>query len=387
MKRWLTGLFTAFVAVFLWANSTFAADTLPQKQGVITDQAHLFSAQQTQKIEHALAQDHYHFYVLTVAKQQNFSQYCNQVFNAWGMGGNDVLLVIDVGDRQVQLVAEKGTQLDNIIRGREHGSTVADKYRAVTDAYFVPDARQGDFTSAVIQTTNALNRLQPMSRVVLPYILVLLILLVLVVWLIAFYVKRRNRARLAEQLERTKDSLTEILTYCIDTESQLREKLIFVRGDEKTLLQTQLDRIGEKLPRLNEIGSELKASKISLYHVYRLEDEIFEISQYIRSGQTKVDTKASQPPHSDNPSNAQPNQTVIVENGGSSFFEGMLVADVLDSMFDRQDDEDRRMGWNSPMSSDGSDFDDGGSDWGGDVDSGGSDWDGNDDNSGGGSDW
>ncbi|WP_169794276.1 TPM domain-containing protein [Alicyclobacillus shizuokensis] len=106
-----------------------------------------------------MASSKYPIYVLTVSHSNDLSALADQVFQEQGLDGNDALLTIDPNDRQVELVTTRDSELDQIIRSNEPGLTVADKYRAVTDRYFVPYARKGKYADAVIHTIRALDNL------------------------------------------------------------------------------------------------------------------------------------------------------------------------------------------------------------------------------------
>ncbi|WP_169794805.1 TPM domain-containing protein [Alicyclobacillus kakegawensis] len=137
-------------------------DSLRQKVASqqIADNAHLFTDGQVLRIEKALTRSHYLIYILTVPHNSNLSTLANQIFfQEQRMRGVDALLAIDPGDQRVQLVAERGSTLDQMITSNEPGSSVSDKYSEITDQYFVPYARKGDFSEAVIQTIRAIDKL------------------------------------------------------------------------------------------------------------------------------------------------------------------------------------------------------------------------------------
>ncbi|MCL6627654.1 MAG: TPM domain-containing protein, partial [Alicyclobacillus shizuokensis] len=362
------GVLAALTAVLCWVQTAWAAPELPAKEGIVTDDAHLFTSAQVSQLEQRLAADsRYHFYVLTVPHNENFTALADQVFSAWGMGGNDVLIAIDAADRRVEIVAERGSPVDNIIRSREPGATVADKYRALTDHYFVPDARSGNYVAAVEKTAAALSALKPRSQVILPYLIVAAAVVAGILGALITLSRRRRRLQMRKRVDAAERELTDVLSLCIERERRLQDELPFADGERREQLVTERGRIAQALPQLNELRRQLARPGLGVLQVDQIEAEARRLRRYVLGETASADATADRratldpdkplpPPRfardgwGDDEPYERPDRdthrtirsteptTVIVDRSGPSFLETMIGLEMAEAIFD----DDRR---------------------------------------------
>lgn len=155
--------FMAFLFIsLLWMPAVYAAG-IPVQQGLVTDQAGLFSAQEIASLNEAAQRDRYTFHVLTVnsLKGNNAEDYATNVYNSWGLNARDILLLISAGDQQIELNFDNpGLQSSlNTWSRSQGGSSGSGAITGLLDTYFIPYARDGDFAGGVTSLITGLDSL------------------------------------------------------------------------------------------------------------------------------------------------------------------------------------------------------------------------------------
>ncbi|WP_058301241.1 septation ring formation regulator EzrA [Gorillibacterium timonense] len=140
------------------------AAAIPEQQGLVTDTAGLYSEEERVKIEGAAKGDSYTFYVLTVESLEGVeaNEYAQGVYRSWGLSRNDILLLISLGNRRVEMNFNNPTLLTELDQrfGRGNGSI-----SELTTEYFNPSAKQGDYAGATLAVIGEVHRIAEASSV------------------------------------------------------------------------------------------------------------------------------------------------------------------------------------------------------------------------------
>lgn len=140
--------------VMVWAANT------PVKNGTVQDQAGMFREEALASLEQAAQGPLYTFYILTIDSLQGEDpfDYTTRVFNEWGLQNNEILLLISSQDRRIEmnLVSE---ELQRSIRSFYGGGDVGELIGRLTEEYFIPAAKEGDFAQASLNLMNAVHEL------------------------------------------------------------------------------------------------------------------------------------------------------------------------------------------------------------------------------------
>ncbi|UQZ34471.1 hypothetical protein C2I18_13655 [Paenibacillus sp. PK3_47] len=146
----------------LWMPAVYAAG-IPVQQGLVTDQAGLFSAQEIARLNETVQRDRYTFHVLTVdsLRGNNASDYATNVYESWGLTARDILLLISAGDQQIELnFNNPGLQSSlNAWSRSQGGASGSAAITGLLDTYFIPYARDGDFAGGVSSLITGLDSL------------------------------------------------------------------------------------------------------------------------------------------------------------------------------------------------------------------------------------
>lgn len=154
-----------YVALFLmlsllWMPGVYAAG-IPAEQGLITDEAGLFSPQEAASLAETAQQDRYTFHVLTLDSLEGASAagYASEVYTAWRLSARDILLLISSGDQQIELHFDNpGLQAYiNTWSQSQGGSVGSAAITGLLDTYFIPYARNGDFAGGISSLMKQLN--------------------------------------------------------------------------------------------------------------------------------------------------------------------------------------------------------------------------------------
>ncbi|GBF78102.1 hypothetical protein PA598K_06707 [Paenibacillus sp. 598K] len=152
-----------------FARIEVVAASLPDYLGSLQDRAGLFTAEQKAAIKEDLADRQYlRFDVLTIVSLngQDADEYATSIYEHWGLSDRRVLLLISLQDRRatinfhheaLQTILDT-TLADDLDRDGDRSES---KLTEILDAYFIPHAREGDFQTAIAETTKFMDALGP----------------------------------------------------------------------------------------------------------------------------------------------------------------------------------------------------------------------------------
>jgi len=144
------------LAVMLFSmTSAYAAASLPERTGSITDSAGLFTSEEQERIAAGLADQKYELLLLTASglDEQEGERLANQAYDTWKLGPNQMMLVVTVNPNHVHLVFEN-QQLADLVSRSEAGDV-----KGVLDLQFVPHARDGNVADGVVAVSDFMNSL------------------------------------------------------------------------------------------------------------------------------------------------------------------------------------------------------------------------------------
>ncbi|MCQ4087165.1 TPM domain-containing protein [Saccharibacillus sp. JS10] len=120
------------VVVLLMLTPVWSASAAsPQRSGIVTDEAGIFTSNQIQELEQKLSQGTYKVYVLTESglSENQAEILASQTYDRWGLNGNELLLLI-VTDPNFVVLELENSSLGNAQR--------------IIERAFVPAAQNGD---------------------------------------------------------------------------------------------------------------------------------------------------------------------------------------------------------------------------------------------------
>lgn len=161
MKR-IRLLIVMLVLLLATGTSVFAAG-IPSKQGLVRDTAGLFDSSQQQYLSKIAKGEQLRVFILTVPSLdgQNPTDYANATYDAWNLGAKDVLLLISSGDRSVEFNfnnPQLQRSIDEWSTNKRTGTGSA-AITALLDAYFIPHAKEGNFSKASAGMIHQVHRL------------------------------------------------------------------------------------------------------------------------------------------------------------------------------------------------------------------------------------
>jgi hypothetical protein len=142
--------FSSFIYAYAYAAS------IPERAGMVTDAAGLFTAAQAKQLGESLQGRSYEMVVVT-AKGLNESavqQFGNDAYNAWKLGRNQLLLVVTAEPDSAHLVYDN-EQVANAVSQSEAGNT-----KGVIDLNYTPLAAKGNRAAGIVAVSNYVNALQ-----------------------------------------------------------------------------------------------------------------------------------------------------------------------------------------------------------------------------------
>lgn len=153
------------VIVISAAPGTARAEGVPAKEGLVQDTAQMLSKKSIASIEKAAKGKLYTFYLLTVDSLNGTApaDYANDVYKQWGLGADDILLLISKQERRVEMNFNNPSLQAAInakvgIRGDAGGSLTS-----WLDTHFIPKAKEGDFAAASVSVMKATHALKPQT--------------------------------------------------------------------------------------------------------------------------------------------------------------------------------------------------------------------------------
>ncbi len=125
----------------------------------VKDDAGLFTDQDIERMNRALANHHYKLYVMTASgyTEQDGMKLADQLYDEFGLRSNELLLLVTTNPNFVHIAFENDDLAAQIAASR------AASVRGVTDTQFVPHAKNGDVAGGVIAVSEYINGLQPAS--------------------------------------------------------------------------------------------------------------------------------------------------------------------------------------------------------------------------------
>jgi len=151
-------VFLTVMLIALGAASTASAD-IPSKQGPVVDEADIFTDEETTRLEQAIGQAPFQLYVLTVPSLEGtpIEDYGIDVFHSWNLRGDDVLLIIAVEEREVQIYFDANSPVETALLQHFSGN---DPYAAFLNVHFIPFAAEGRFADGVESVIRELSELK-----------------------------------------------------------------------------------------------------------------------------------------------------------------------------------------------------------------------------------
>lgn len=157
-----------YIALFLlisvlWVPGAYAAE-IPAQQGLVTDNAGMFSSAEATSISAAATGDLVTLHVLTVDSLNGTpaDKYADDAYASWGLSTRDILLLISAGEQSIELnFNNPGFQTSlNAWSQNQGGNSGSAAITALLDTYFIPYAREGDFaggTKALIKAIHSIG--------------------------------------------------------------------------------------------------------------------------------------------------------------------------------------------------------------------------------------
>jgi hypothetical protein len=154
-----------YIALFLlisvlWVPGAYAAK-IPAQQGLVTDNAGMFSSAEVTSISTAATGDLITMHVLTVDSLNGTpaDKYAEDTYTSWGLSTRDILLLISAGDQSIELnFNNPGFQTSlNAWSQNQGGSSGSAAITALVNTYFIPYAREGDFAGGTKALMKAIH--------------------------------------------------------------------------------------------------------------------------------------------------------------------------------------------------------------------------------------
>lgn len=167
MKHGMRLFLFMFVLLLVFPSITVAAD-IPAKKGLIQDTAKMLPKETIPQIEKMAKGEPYTFYVLTVNSLDGeaSSDYATRVYNEWGLGTDDILLLISKQERRIEMNFNNAAlqeKIDALPDNVNTDSVMNSKLSEFVDTHFIPYAKKGDFAKASIELMKATYALKPIT--------------------------------------------------------------------------------------------------------------------------------------------------------------------------------------------------------------------------------
>jgi uncharacterized membrane protein YgcG len=152
-KRSIIGLSVIFL-LLIYAMPLYAA-AVPERAGLVTDTAGLFTSSEKNRIEHALADRKHELFVLTSSglSEQEGERLANDAYDSWGLSADQLVLVITTGPNFVHLVYEDAAWDTRV------SQSGAGDAKGVVERTFVPLAGDGKLAEGVVAVSDYVNSL------------------------------------------------------------------------------------------------------------------------------------------------------------------------------------------------------------------------------------
>ncbi|SFL94918.1 Uncharacterized membrane protein YgcG, contains a TPM-fold domain [Paenibacillus sp. 1_12] len=135
-------------------HEVYAAN-VPERSGVVTDAAGLFTADQVTQLRQALQGQSFELVVVTARglDEETIQQFGNDVYNTWKLGANQLLLVVTDKPGTIQLVYDN-EQVAKAVSGSEEGNA-----QGVIASHYSPLAAKGRIAEGIEAVSSYVNGL------------------------------------------------------------------------------------------------------------------------------------------------------------------------------------------------------------------------------------
>jgi hypothetical protein len=307
-----------YIALFLlisvlWVPGAYAAK-IPAQQGLVTDNAGMFSSAEVTSISTAATGDLITMHVLTVDSLNGTpaDKYAEDTYTSWGLSTRDILLLISAGDQSIELnFNNPGFQTSlNAWSQNQGGSSGSAAITALVNTYFIPYAREGDFAggtkalmkaihsigdstgnaggnvgggSAVGSTGNGTSSKpgtsistgsrSSSSMFTIAAILIGIVLILLVLFIVITGLRRRK------QLSEQQEQLSNLLVQANRALESLKPFQGIVQGKTEVLVEGISKRLSAKLVEISSLQSDGQGTQPPFYRLTALKAAIEQLQQ------------------------------------------------------------------------------------------------------------
>ncbi|WP_036718775.1 TPM domain-containing protein [Paenibacillus sp. JCM 10914] len=160
--KFIRMIMVVLVLTMISGISAYAAG-IPNKEGYVQDKAGLFDQGQIKYLNKIAEGEFLNVYILTLPRLNgaNPTDIANQTYAQWKLKNQDTLLLISLEDRSVEFNFNR-PDLQKVLDDWSHHKGLGSGSVAITallDTYFIPFAREGDFSKASASMINQVHRL------------------------------------------------------------------------------------------------------------------------------------------------------------------------------------------------------------------------------------
>ncbi|MCL6459092.1 MAG: TPM domain-containing protein [Gorillibacterium sp.] len=158
------GLVFILMLVWMLAVQPALAATIPAQTGRVMDTAGMFTAEQIVSVEQATEGQDYSFHLLTIDRLDGVkpTDYADQVYKAWNLQKQDILLLVSLNDRQTALSFKNQELLAKL--DAKYGLGDASISQIITDN-FNDYAKQGNYAAGSIALMQAVYQLPALTNI------------------------------------------------------------------------------------------------------------------------------------------------------------------------------------------------------------------------------
>jgi hypothetical protein len=155
MRKWQLLVLMLFVLFFSSSIYAYAA-AVPERAGVVTDPAGLFTVSQAKQLEDGLKGSGYELAVLTARglNEEAVQQLGNDAYNTWKLGSHQLLLLVTADPSSVHLVYDNEQVAEAVSRSE------ASNNQGIIDLNYKPLAATGSPVEGIIAVSNYVNALK-----------------------------------------------------------------------------------------------------------------------------------------------------------------------------------------------------------------------------------
>ncbi|MNO28167.1 septation ring formation regulator EzrA [compost metagenome] len=293
-----------YIALFLlisvlWVPGAYAA-TIPAQQGLVTDNAGMFSSTEVKSISAAATGDLVTMHVLTVDSLNGTppGKYADDAYASWGLSTRDILLLISAGDQSIELnFNNPGFQTSlNAWSQNQGGGSGSAAITALIDTYFIPYAREGDFAGGAKGLIKAIHSIgdstgnagantgsgsavgstggrSSSSMFTIAAILIGIVLILLVLFIVITGLRRRK------QLSEQQEQLSNLLVQANRALESLKPFQGIVQGKTEVLVEGISKRLSAKLIEISSLQSDGQGTQPPFYRLTALKAAVEQLQQ------------------------------------------------------------------------------------------------------------